>query len=65
MSEVAVKGKHETAWITISADEYESMLATIETLSNPEAIKKIEKGEKERIEGKLKSLEQIKKELDI
>ncbi|MBI2173344.1 MAG: hypothetical protein HYT73_04040 [Candidatus Aenigmarchaeota archaeon] len=65
MSEIIFKGKHESAWITISTDEYESMLATIETLSNPDAMKKIKKGEKERLEGKLKSLEHIKKELDI
>ncbi|HLD48797.1 MAG TPA: hypothetical protein VJB11_00365 [archaeon] len=65
MKDLSLKGRHETAWITISSDEYESLLATIETLSNPEAMKKIRKGEKEILEGKLKSLEQVKNELGI
>lgn len=56
-------GRHEAKWVTISTDEYESMLATIETLSHPQAMNKIRKGEKERLEGKLKSLEQLKNEL--
>ena len=57
--------KHETEWVTISLDEYESMKATIETLSSPEAMKKIRQGEKELAEGKGKSLEQVKKELGL
>ena len=48
--------KHEAEWVTISTDEYESILTTIETLSNQEAMDKIMKGEKERKEGKLKAL---------
>ena len=39
-----VHGKHESAWITISTDEYESMKATIETLSSPEAMRKLFQG---------------------
>ena len=57
--------KHETEWITLSLDEYESMKATIETLSNPEAMSKIVQGEKERLAGKSQKLEDVKKELDI
>ena len=60
-----IHGKHETEWITISIDEYESMKATIETLSSPEAMKKIKQGEKELAEGKGKLLEQVKKELGL
>ena len=66
MSEVAglqVHGEHKAAWVTISTDEYESLLATLETLSDPKAMEKIRQGERERLEGKLKSLDQIKKEL--
>ena len=48
--------KHEAEWVTISTDEYGSILTTIETLSNQEAMDKIMKGEKERKEGKLKAL---------
>jgi len=56
-------GKHETEWVTISADEYESMVSTLEILSSPKAVAKIKQGEKERLEGKMKSVEQVKKEL--
>ena len=63
MSQLQVHGEHKAAWITISTDEYESLLATLEILSSPKAMEKIKQGEKERLEGKLKSLEQIKKGL--
>ena len=65
MSGGFVHGKHESAWITISVDEYESMKATIETLSSPDAMGKIMRGEKELAEGKGKTSEQIKRELGI
>ena len=55
--------KHETEWITISLDEYESMKATIEILSSHKAMEKIKKGEQELLTGKGKRLEDIKKEL--
>jgi len=58
-----IHGKHETEWITISLDEYESMKATIEILSSPKAMEKIRQGEKERLEGKGQKLEDVKKEL--
>ena len=57
--------KHEAGWITISTDEYDSMLRTIDTLSRPGVMKKIQKAEKERLEGKMKSLEQVKRELGL
>ncbi len=60
-----VRGEHKAAWATISTDEYESLLATIQTLSNPKAMAKIRQGEKERMEGRLVSLERIKKELNL
>ena len=63
MNKLQVHGEHKTEWVTISLDEYESLLATLEILSSPEAMEKIKQGEKERLEGKLKSLEQVKKEL--
>ena len=34
MNKVLVHGKHETEWVTISRDEYDSMNRTIEVLSN-------------------------------
>ena len=63
MNKLQVHGEHKTECVTISLDEYESLLATLEILSSPEAMEKIKQGEKERLEGKLKSLEQVKKEL--
>ena len=54
--------KHETEWITLSLDEYESMKATIETLTSSEAMRKIRKGEEDLRVGKFKELEDIKKE---
>lgn len=65
MSESQAHGEHKTRWVTISEDEYESMKATIDILSSPEAMKKITQGEKELAEGKGKTLEQIKKELKL
>lgn len=59
------ESKHETEWVTLSLDEYESMKATIETLSSPEAMEKIRKGEEELRAGKGKRLEDLKKELGI
>jgi|GEM_PF-3507360 hypothetical protein len=52
-------------WVTISTDEYESMKATIETLSSPDAMRKIIKGERELAEGRGKTLKKVQKELEI
>jgi PHD/YefM family antitoxin component YafN of YafNO toxin-antitoxin module len=61
--ETMTQSKHETEWITISLDEYESMKATIETLSSSHAMEKICRGEKELLAGKGKKLETLKREL--
>ena len=50
--ETITQSRHETEWITISLDEYESMKTTIETLSSREAMAKILCGEKELAAGK-------------
>ena len=57
--------KHETEWITLSLDEYESMKATIETLSSHEAMENIRKGEEDIKSGKTKKLEDVKKGLGV
>lgn len=57
--------EHKTEWVVISVDEYESMKATIETLSSPEAMRKIRQGEEDRRAGRMKPLEQVKKELGL
>ena len=64
MTKSAIKGsKHETGWITISVDEYESMKRTIEILSDRELMKQIEEGKKKNIE--IRDFEEIAKELGI
>jgi len=65
MSELILHGEHKTQWVTISLDEYESMKSTLEILSSPKAMEKIRKGEQERLEGKGKKLEDVKKELGL
>ncbi len=65
MSQLKLHGKHETQWVTISLDEYESMKSTIEILSSPKAMEKIRRGELERLEGKGQKIEHVKKELGI
>ena len=49
--------------VVIPVDEYESLLETIDILSNPELVKDIEQAWKEFREGKTKSWEQVKKDL--
>jgi len=60
-----IRGKHKAGWITISTDEYESLLATIDILSRPSVMKKLRQAEKDKVEGKMKSLEQLKRELGL
>ncbi len=63
MNGLKLHGKHETEWVTISLDEYESMKATIEILPSPKAMEKIRRGEQERLAGKGQKLEDVRKEL--
>ncbi len=46
MSEVARSGKHQTEWITISVDEYESMKRTIDVLSDKDIMEQVKEGKK-------------------
>jgi len=60
----AIKGgKHSTEWITISADEYESMRRTIDVLSDSDLMQQIEEGKKNR--SKIRDFEEVAKDLDI
>jgi len=63
--ETLTQSRHPTEWVTISMDEYESMKATIETLSSREAVEKICRGERELTAGKGKPAEKLKKELGL
>ena len=40
---------HQTEWITISLDEYDSMQRTIETLSDEDLMEQIREGKKEEL----------------
>lgn len=54
---------HQTEWITISLDEYESMLRTIETLSDEDLMEQISEGK--RREAKIRDFEAVARELGI
>lgn len=41
MNQLEMEGRHEAHWVTISSDEYESMKATIEILSDPEVMEQL------------------------
>ena len=56
--------KSDKPVVVISVEEYESLLETIEILSNPSLIKDIELARKEFREGKTISLEKLRSELD-
>jgi PHD/YefM family antitoxin component YafN of YafNO toxin-antitoxin module len=63
MTTASVMGKHQTGWITISMDEYESMKETIEVLSDVDIMNQIEEGKRDNI--KVKDFEDMAKELGI
>ena len=54
-------GKHETSWVTVSKDEYESMQRTIEVLKDKELMEQIKESKK----AKSRPWKDIKKELEI
>ena len=61
MSQLQI-GKHEAYWVTISSDEYESMKATIETLSDSEIMNQLRKSQEDIKAGKTKSWDDFTKE---
>ncbi len=63
MANAAITGKHQTGWITISMDEYESMNETIEVLSDVDIMKQLEEGKKSAT--KVRDFEDLAKELGI
>lgn len=60
---VLVHGKHETQWITISVDEYESMKRTIDVLSDKELMAQIKRGQQKNV--KSRDFNDVVKELGI
>ncbi len=63
MTETVKHGRHQTEWITISVDEYESMRRTIEVLSDRDLMYQIEEGKREDV--KIRDFEELAKELGI
>lgn len=58
-----VHGKHETEWITISVDEYESMKRTIDVLTDKDLMAQIMRGQQENV--KSRDFNEVVKELGI
>jgi len=57
--------KHETMYVTITSDEYESMKSTIEVLSDKELMGQVKESKKAVAEGKVKKWDDLKKELEL
>ena len=65
MQTVKMEAEHKAKWVTISEDEYESMKATIEVLSDPELMNAIKEGEDDIKKGRTYDWEKVKKELTL
>jgi PHD/YefM family antitoxin component YafN of YafNO toxin-antitoxin module len=63
MATASVTGKHQSGWITISTDEYESMNESIEVLSDIEIMKQLREGKKDST--KVIDFEDLAEELGI
>ena len=56
-------GKHETSYVIISKDEYDSMKATIEALSDNDLLEQISKSKEDIKKGNVKKWDDFSKEL--
>jgi len=63
MTEAVKHGRHQTEWITITVDEYESLQRTIQVLSDRDLMNQIEEGKREGV--KIRDFEELAKELGI
>lgn len=63
MATASVTGKHQSGWITISTDEYESMKETIEVLSDIDIMKQLDEGQKSS--AKVRDFEKLAEELGV
>ncbi len=55
--------KHETSYVIISKDEYETMKATIEVLSDKELMEQLRKSKEDIKKGRVKKWDDFIKEL--
>ena len=56
-------GTDKTGWITISTDEYESMVRTIDVLSDKDLMEQIEEGKRDN--SKIMDFEELARELGV
>jgi PHD/YefM family antitoxin component YafN of YafNO toxin-antitoxin module len=63
MQKILVHGKHETEWVTISKDEYDSMNRTIDVLSDKDLMAQLKKSKAKNV--KSRDFEEVAKELGI
>lgn len=56
-------GKHESSYVIISKDEYDSMQATIEALSDSELLEQIGKSKGDIKKGRVRKWDDFSKEL--
>ncbi len=56
--------RHKTSYVTISMDEYESMKATIEVLSDPELMGQLRKSEEDIKAGRTRNIDEFIRELE-
>jgi hypothetical protein len=59
MSEAKTFGEHRSEWITISTDEYESMRATLDVLSDSELMEQIRDSKVDYKAGNYKNIREI------
>jgi prevent-host-death family protein len=59
---VTVNGKREA--VITNATNYESIIATLEVMNDPETVKRIKQAEKEFKQGKFSDWKDVKKELE-
>ena len=65
-SAAVVRGsKHSTRYITISEDEYEGLIETIEFLKNRNLQKRLAESEEDYKKGKVKDLDDAMKEMGV
>jgi len=55
-------GKHETSYVVISKDEYDSMQRTIEILGDKELMRQVRENEKAIKEGRVRKFDDFVKE---
>ena len=63
MRKIWIHGKHETEWITIPLEEYESLNRTIAVLSDENIMAQISEGQQKGT--KSRDFEEVTKELEI